>query len=52
MVTGTNTPIATITPTNLDGGTTITLNAVGDTVLLIFNDGAWQVIGGNGAVVA
>ena len=52
MVTGTNSPVASITPTNLDGGTTITLNAVGDTVLLIFNDGAWQVIGGNGAVVA
>ncbi len=52
MVTGTNAPVAVITPTNLDGGTAVTLNAVGDTVMLIFNDGAWQVIGGNGAVVA
>jgi hypothetical protein len=52
MVTGTNTPVATITPTNLDGGTTVTLNAVGDTAMLLFNDGGWQIIGGNGAVVA
>ena len=52
MVTGTNTPVATITPDNLDGGSNITLNAVGDTAMLLWNDGAWQVIGGNGAVVA
>ena len=52
MVTGTNPPIATITPANLDGGTTVTLNAVGDTAMFLWNDGAWQVIGGNGAVVA
>ena len=52
MVTGTNTPVAVITPDNLDGGSNISLNAVGDTAMLLWNDGAWQVIGGNGAVVA
>tara|TARA_B100000809_G_scaffold187038_1_gene185287 strand:+ start:231 stop:674 length:444 start_codon:yes stop_codon:yes gene_type:complete len=52
MVTGTNTPVAVITPDNLDGGSNVSLNAVGDTVMLLWNDGAWQVIGGNGAVVA
>ena len=52
LVTGTNTPVAVITPDNLDGGSNISLNAVGDTAMLLWNDGAWQVIGGNGAVVA
>ena len=52
MVTGTNTPVAVITPDNLDGGSTVSLNVVGDTVMLLFNDGGWQVIGGNSAVIA
>ena len=47
-----NSGTAVITPTNLDGGTTITLNAVGDSVVLLFNDSAWIIIGGNSAVVA
>ena len=38
----------TITPTNLRGGTTITLNAVGETVLLLFKNSKWNVIGGHG----
>jgi hypothetical protein len=38
----------TITPTNLRGGTTITLNAVGETVLLLFKNAKWNVIGGHG----
>jgi hypothetical protein len=52
MVTGTNTPVAVITPDSLDGGSTVSLNAVGDTAMLLFNDGGWQVIGGNSAVIA
>ena len=52
MTAGTNTPVAVITPAALDGGTTITLNAVGDSVVLLYNDSAWIVIGGNSAVVA
>ena len=36
----------------LHGGSTITLNAVGDTVVLLYNNSGWQVIGGNSAVVA
>ena len=41
-----------ITPSNLRGGTTITLNAVGETVTLIFKNSNWNVIGGFGFAVA
>jgi hypothetical protein len=41
-----------ITPANLDGGSHVVLDAVGDTVVLLFNDGAWQIIGGHGYTVA
>ena len=40
-----------ITPATLDGGSYISLAAVGDTVVLIWNDSAWQIIGGNGYAV-
>ena len=40
-----------VTPATLDGGTYITLAAVGDTVVLIWNDSAWQIIAGNGYAV-
>ena len=40
-----------VTPTTLDGGSYFTLDAVGDTVVLIWNDSAWQIIGGNGYAV-
>ncbi len=40
-----------VTPTNLDGGTYATLDAVGDTVVFLFNDSAWQIIGGYGHAV-
>ena len=42
----------TITPTNLRGGTTLTLNAVGETVLLLFKNSRWNVIGGHGYTLA
>jgi hypothetical protein len=41
-----------LTPANLFGGTTITFDAVGDTVIAKFADGNWHVIGNIGAVVA
>ena len=41
-----------ITPTNLRGGTTITLNAQGETVVCIFKNSNWNVIGGHGFAVA
>ena len=41
-----------ITPSNLDGGRYVELAAVGDTVVLLFNDSAWQIIGGHGYTVA
>ena len=40
-----------VTPTTLDGGTYFTLDAVGDTVVLMWNDSAWQCIGGFGHAV-
>ena len=42
----------TITPANLRGGTTITLNAPGESVQCIFKNSNWNVIGGNGFVIA
>ena len=41
-----------LTPPSLDGGSTVVLNAVGDSVMLLFNDSAWIVIGGNSAVLS
>ena len=42
----------TITPTNLRGYTTITLNAPGETVTCLFKNSNWNVIAGNGYVLA
>ena len=41
----------TITPTNLRGGTTITLNGEGETVTCLFKNSKWNVIGHNGAQI-
>ena len=41
-----------VTPATLDGGSYATLDAIGDTVVLLWNDSAWQIIGGNGYTVA
>ena len=38
----------TVTPANLAGYSTITLNAPGESVILIFKNSNWYVIGGNG----
>lgn len=43
---------ATITPTTLLGYTTITLNAVGDSVVLEYGTGGWAIIGGNSYTAA
>lgn len=42
----------TLTPTNLGNGSTITFDAVGDSVLLQFLSGEWWVIANNGCTVA
>ena len=42
----------TITPTNLRGYTTITLNAQGETVTCLFKNSNWNVIAGNGYALA
>ena len=42
----------TITPTNLRGYTTITLNAPGETVTCLFKNSNWNVIAGNGYELA
>ena len=47
---GTN--VITITPTNLRGGTNVSLNASGETVTLLFKNSNWNVIAGNGYAVA
>ena len=47
---GTNNVV--ITPTNLAGGTTITLNAPGESAVCIFKASKWYVIGGHNPTVA
>ena len=47
---GTNNVV--ITPTNLRGGTTITLNAEGEPVTCMFKNAKWNVLAGNGYAVA
>ena len=42
----------TITPTNFKQGTTITLNAPGESVVCMYKSSFWYVIGGNGYAVA
>lgn len=46
---GTN---ATITPTNLAGGTTLTFSNVGESALLLFTNANWTVVATNGGVIA
>ena len=41
-----------ITPTNLAGHATITLNAPGETVTCLFKSSKWYIIGGNGYTLA
>lgn len=42
------TGVTTITPATLSGGTSITFNALGDTVMLMYTSGVgWSIIGGN-----
>ena len=49
---GTGANTITITPTNLRGGSTITLDAPGETVMCIFKNSNWNVIGGHDFTVA
>ena len=42
----------TITPTNLAGYTTISMNAPGESVICMFKNSKWYVIGGNGYTLA
>ena len=51
-VSSSGTNAITITPSNLRGGTTITLNAPGESVMCIFKNSNWNVIAGNGYVLA
>ena len=43
---------ATLTPTTLAGGTTVTFNDVGDGVVLVYGAAGWAVVGNNGATIA
>ena len=49
---GTGSNNIVITPTNLRGASTITLNAEGETVQCLFKNSKWNVIGGHDFVVA
>jgi len=42
----------TITPTNLRGYTSVALNAPGESVILLFKNSNWNVIGGHGYATA
>jgi hypothetical protein len=42
----------TLTPSSLQGGTTITFNDAGDFVNLIFVDGKWNVLTNSGTTIA
>ena len=42
------TSILTITPSNLRGYTSVLLNAPGESVILMFKNSNWNIIGGNG----
>ena len=42
----------TITPANFVSGTTVNIDAPGRSVILFFKDSNWNVIGGNGFVIA
>jgi len=50
----TNSGTSRITPAALTGGTNITLNAVGDTVVLMYSGtlSSWLILGGNSYAVA
>jgi hypothetical protein len=41
----------TLTPSNFTGGSTITFDSVGDTVTLLFTNGAWFIVGQNSITV-
>lgn len=45
------TGVATITPANLNGGTSVTMNAAGESVILQFVDTNWYILGGNAYTV-
>ena len=38
----------TITPTNMRGATSVTLNNIGGSAMLMFKNSKWNIIGGNG----
>lgn len=42
----------TLTPSSLQGGTTITFNDAGDFVNLIYVDGKWNILTNSGAIIA
>jgi hypothetical protein len=43
---------AVVTVTNLEGGTTLTFDAVGDSVLLFYRDAKWNILSNNGVALA
>ena len=46
------TQVVTVTPSNLRGYTSVLLNAPGESVILMFKNSNWNIIGGNGYATA
>lgn len=40
-----------VTPANLNGGTTLSFDTVGETATLLFNNGAWNILSVNGTTI-
>jgi hypothetical protein len=51
MIVGTATPVADITPANYADGTTVSLSAVGESVILEWDGSTWHTIGGSGFAI-
>jgi hypothetical protein len=51
VVLKTSTGVATVTPATFLGGTSVTLNAAGDSVTFCYGDNGWFVVGGNSYAV-
>ncbi len=51
LVMASATGVATITPASLRGGTSVTFNAAGETVILQYVASSWSIMGGNAYTV-
>ena len=45
------TGVATVTPVAMAGGTSVTMNAAGESVIFVYQDSQWYIAGGNAYTV-